>query len=172
MGRCGGAHRGARDPLCSSLSKLHEAHDSARRAPANSSQTGHSRFAHAQEARTEMSHPQAETPHGYGGDDQARGHAPLAHAHTGAAPTAVGEPSWTFSSFRKGGRTVVVKLINCSGSASWKRAPFVLLFLHERASPWKNPREYGKKNLPCPFPLPAPSTRGWLRPHQWVLNAH
>lgn len=23
-----------------------------------------------------------------------------------------------------------VKLINCSGSASWKRAPFVLLFLH------------------------------------------
>lgn len=50
----------------------------------NSSQMGHSRFAHAQEARTEMSHPQAETLHGYGGDDQAQGHAHLAHADTGA----------------------------------------------------------------------------------------
>lgn len=104
MGRGGGAHRGAGDPLCSSLSKLHEAHDSARRAPANSSQRGHSRVAHAQEARTEMRHPQAETAHGYGGDDQAQGHARLAHAHAGAAPTAVRAPSWTFSSLRKGGR--------------------------------------------------------------------
>lgn len=76
-----------------------------------------------------------------------------------------------FSSLRKGGRNGFVKLINCSGSASWKRAPFVLLFLHERASPWKNPREYSKKNLPFPFPLPAPSTRAWLGPCQRVLNA-
>lgn len=81
-----GAHRGARDPLCSSLSKLHDAHDSARRAPAQQLTNGTLEICTCTGSTDRDEPPHRQTPHGYGGDDQAQGHAHLSRMQTPARP--------------------------------------------------------------------------------------
>lgn len=124
-----GAHRGARDPLGSSPSKLHNAHDSARRAPAqqltngtleictctgstdrDEPPTGRHRTAMEEMTR----HRDTRTP----------------RMQTPARPDGRRGAELDFFKLKKRRGNGFVKLINCSGSASRKRAPFVLLFLH------------------------------------------
>lgn len=124
-----GAHRGARDPLCSSLSKLHDAHDSARRAPARQLTNGTLEICTCT-GSTDRDEPPTGR-HRTAMEEMTRhGDTRTSRMQTPLRPDGRQGAELDFFKLKKRRENGFVKLINCSGSASWKRAPFVLLFLH------------------------------------------
>lgn len=134
----------------SSLSKADNAHDSTRRAPARTAQgkDTRERVAHAQEARTEMSHPTGRHCTSTGGAEQQRGRA--VHADTSLfSPCFVKLKTKEGKEFHEADR--LFRLSLSEGST----IEFCFCCI-KRASPWKKSSEHGQGNLPFPFPLPAP----------------